>query len=129
LTKKSIDEVANDINSDNSDEAGYQLLSTIYINNKSKLEVYHKACGKSYFVNYKDWRDGNRCPYCRGTHKKTTQEFNEELERKHLPYICGKYNGALVKTGFVCNRCGRAFNTRPIDVLQGHGCNCYKKEK
>ena len=43
---------------------GYELLSTIYINNRHKLRCVCPNNHK-YNVNWRDWQIGGRCPICR----------------------------------------------------------------
>jgi len=112
-------------------EPGYKLLSKEYKNNKEKINIKHEVCGKDYFVRFSDWSaHGHRCPYCFGTHKKTVEEFNQELQQKNIDYECITYNGANTPSSFKCIKCETTFTMRPGDILHGHGCpNCYGTPK
>ena len=81
---------------------GYELLSTEYINNKTKLD-YICLKGHKHSITWNDFQSGARCPECCGnivTFKKVKQAFEKEgytlLSNKYvdnkaeLDYICPK---------------------------------------
>jgi DNA-directed RNA polymerase subunit RPC12/RpoP len=46
----------------------YKFLD-LYINKKTKLEVLHNKCGKTYFVTPDNFKRGRRCPHCSDARK------------------------------------------------------------
>ena len=55
-----IDEVKEIIES----EKEYKLLSNEYINNRTKLNIFHTKCGKEFKCAFDMFQRGDRCPYC-----------------------------------------------------------------
>jgi len=49
---------------------GYDLISPVYYNNKSKL-YYKCPNGHEHYITFNNWQTGYRCPYCNG--KKLTR--------------------------------------------------------
>ena len=50
-----------------------------YQNNKTKIGVRHNTCGNTFFMTPSMFLQGNRCPKCFGTPKKTTEQFKKEV--------------------------------------------------
>ena len=84
------------------EKEGYELLSTEYINNKTKLD-YICLKGHKHSITWNDFQSGARCPECCGnivTFEKVKQAFEKEgyilLSNKYvdnkaeLDYICPK---------------------------------------
>jgi hypothetical protein len=42
----------------------YSVINGTYIDNKTKIEVLHSICNKSYLVRPNDFQQGYRCPHC-----------------------------------------------------------------
>jgi Zn ribbon nucleic-acid-binding protein len=55
----------------------YELISSNYKNNKTKVEFLHKKCNQTYFSTPNAFINGNRCPKCKIS-------FNEEKIKKFL---------------------------------------------
>lgn len=109
----------------------YQLLSTEYKTRKEKLLWKHNKCGHIFamdadgFFNRK-----NRCPYCNGSHKLTTDEFKQKVfEASGLEYtVLEEYKGTHQAIKFKHNICNHEFLMRPNNFLiKGNRCpNCAK---
>jgi len=54
----------------------------------SKLEVFHKTCGKSFEITYSNFKIGRRCPHCAA---KTTESKAAQLLKKVLEHINIKF--------------------------------------
>lgn len=73
------------------DKTGEQLLSPVYINNKTKLDIKCKK-GHIYSMTFNDFKSGHRCKYCiQGTH--TYVEHKDYYELKLTGY---KRNGSIL---------------------------------
>lgn len=102
---------------------GYTLLSTVYVNNKTKLR-YRCPKGHEYSINWNNWNAGYRCYFCNGNMPDTLQVVRESFEREGyillndvyrnsrqcLFYICpegheGKTNWHHWKRGVRCKEC------------------------
>lgn len=114
------EDVKNIINS-NED---YELLTDEdgYVNSNTKIRIFHKKCMCEYITDFKTFNRGSRCSHCFGTHKKTVNEFNQEMQQKGIRYICKEYNGALSKSLMYDPECKKEFLMKPNDILCGHGC-------
>lgn len=42
----------------------FELLGE-YVNNRTKVEIEHKVCNKTFYMTPKDFLRGNRCPFCK----------------------------------------------------------------
>ena len=70
----------------------YTVLSN-YINTKTKIEIRHNLCNRSYLVTPKDFKkiNGNRCPYCKSSRGEL--RIKEILEKYNLFIVTGKQIG------------------------------------
>lgn len=69
---------------------GYKLLSTEYINNKSKL-LLQCPNGHKWKIKYNDFQQGHRCPYCNGNARCTYEEIKEYIEQFDYKLLSTKY--------------------------------------
>lgn len=84
------------------EENGYQLTSTEYKNNSTKLKM---ICDKGHeceisFANFKN--KGRRCSKCYGNKKLTYKEVKEEFEKEGYKLISEEYNNANEKLKVRC---------------------------
>ena len=49
-----------------------------YINSKEKIKVKCNKCGNVWFAAPSNLLNGNKCPKCYGTPKKTTEDYKKE---------------------------------------------------
>lgn len=50
-----------------------------YINTKTKIKMLHNSCNNEYEVEPASLLSGTRCPHCFGKHKKTQEQFEQEI--------------------------------------------------
>lgn len=102
----------------------YKLLEP-YVNSKTKIHVEHITCGTKYFVRPSDFIKGNRCPHCFGNHKKTTEQFKQEVyELVGDEYtVLGEYVNNTTHILMRHNECGHEFLVRPNKFLS-KGTRC-----
>lgn len=102
----------------------YTLLDT-YKGSREKVRLRHEVCGNIYLVKPNVFLQGNRCPYCYGTHKKTTEQFKKEVfEIVGNDYqVLGEYKNNKTKLKFRHLVCGNNFLMTPSNfLLKGQRC-------
>jgi very-short-patch-repair endonuclease len=122
LKKKTTDSFSKEIGDD------YELLSN-YINCKTKVKLRHKKCNNIYYVEPKSFSSGRRCPYCFGTHLKTTEKFKKEVYDlvKDEYIVISDYinNSSKIKFQHNSNNCNHyIFEMTPTHFLGGNRCPC-----
>lgn len=110
---------------------GYQLLSTVYVNSKTKLE-YICPNGHHWSISWTDWKSGYRCPICANNCKRLTIDFIQEAFRKKgYILLTTKYINNKQKLEYICPN-GHHGSIRWADFQQGYRCPIcvsYKKLK
>lgn len=95
-----------------------------YVNSATKLKAKHNKCGRVYRVAPNTFLSGHRCPYCKGTAKRSTAQF--KLEVKNLVgdeyRVLGEYQGVNTKIKMRHNICGNVFFPTPKHFLKGSRC-------
>ena len=99
---------------------GYKLLSTSYINTTTKL-YYICSNGHQHSVTWKDWKMGNRCPYCSNKIKKTIEEIRELFEKEDYELLTTEYVNAYSYLDYVCPE-GHRHRLRWYNWQNGHRC-------
>ena len=102
----------------------YDYSKSIYINNKSKLEIICPTHGSFFQLPSNHVKGRNGCPQCSATKQRTTEEFVEIATRTHnniydysyVQYI-NKYTHVLIQ----CVKHG-IFRQTPHNHLHGNGC-------
>lgn len=79
----------------------YTLLSSDYINNKSKLE-YICPNGHKHSITWNAWRSGKRCYYCYGNLKPTYGFVKESFEKCGYRLISDRYDNNRTKLEYIC---------------------------
>ena len=85
MRKKTQDEFVKDL-SKITDEI---IVMGDYINSKEKIKVKCKRCRNIWLAAPSNLLNGNKCPKCYGTPKKTNEQFVKELKEKNpdvIPY-------------------------------------------
>ncbi len=102
------------------EKEGYQLLSTIYVNNKTLLEY---ICPKGHYGNirFNGWINGNRCPICTGVKKKTIEFVRKEFEKEGYQLLSTVYINSRQKLEYICPK-GHRGNISWASWAQGHRC-------
>jgi len=92
----------------------YKFLEE-YRNFKIKLKVIHNRCGYEYEISPNYFLQGNRCPKCYGTPKKSNKEFTKEvydLVGKEYTFL-EKYVNTDTKLKIIHNKCGYEYEISP----------------
>lgn len=100
-----------------------------YINNRTKIMVYHKNCSSFKFVQPHHLLTGHGCKQC-GIFKfsqsriKSQTKFESEVYQLYNDEytVLGKYTGDKDKIEVRHNKCGKSWLTTPNPFLKGHGC-------
>ena len=88
-----------------------------------------KKCGYIWEVAPNTISRGHGCPKCKGNYKKTTEEYNSEIDHKHIIAI-EPYQGNKTPIKHKCLKCSHIWSTSPLSVLINNGCpNCYRKRR
>lgn len=103
---------------------GEYIFLEEYKNNSTKILCKHDLCGHEYKASPNQFLQGNRCPECSSSTKKTSEEFVKEIydlvddEYEFLE----KYKSA--RTSILCrhNSCGHEWMVIPSDFLRGTRC-------
>jgi len=98
---------------------GYKLLSNEYVNSHSKIQVMCNK-GHEYSVSFKQFKKGQRCPYCYGNNNKTQSEV-EKIIKKEGYIVLSEYKNAKEKIKLQCPK-GHIFKTRFNNFQQGQRC-------
>lgn len=99
---------------------GYKLLSSVYINNKSKL-AYICSAGHSHKITWSDWGGGYRCPYCNGRPIITIKAVRESMEKEGYTLLDDKYTNNKTKLLSKCPN-NHVFSIRWNDWIKGYRC-------
>ena len=83
------------------------------------IDIKHLKCGHVNHVKPVLFKRNPTCAWCKGNHKRTRQEFMEELKRKlNDEYsLIGDYVNTDTLTKFRHNKCGFIFTARPKSIL------------
>ena len=102
-------------------ELGLDLPIGDYIN--AKVKIYHKCKqGHVYKQTPSDHLQGQGCPKCKGSKKKTLKQYYDECKERELDLPIENYVNAKTKIKHVCSRCGNIYKQTPYNHLQGYGC-------
>ena len=96
----------------------YSVLGE-YVNNKTKILMKHNKCDNEYLVRPDMFLKSDRCPYCSGRMKKTTELFKKEVyELVGDEYsILGEYINSKTKILIKHNKCGNEYMVTPDNFL------------
>jgi len=108
----------------------YNYTHVVYINNKTKVEIYCNIHKCYFWQKPTNHLKGNQCPKCKGMKlslqkTKTKEDFIYNAMKIHgdsYSYndIC--YINRQTKIKIWCKKCGKHFTQTPNKHLQGHGC-------
>ena len=100
----------------------YSLVN--YVNNKTKVKIICREHG--VFEQFPtDHLKGYNCPKCKKSRKKTTEQFIEESKLIHgekYDYSLVDYINGKTKVKIICKKCGKVFEQKPENHLDGCGC-------
>ena len=83
------------------DDAGYILLTTVYINNRQKLNFICPN-GHRHSTTWKSWSKGKRCGRCKGNIEITYEEVKQSFESvDYIPEFI-EYKNSHTKLSYTC---------------------------
>jgi len=104
----------------------YQLLSTEYINNKTKLKFKCPENHK-FEMTYNNFKYGQRCPICIGNKKLTYEQVKSYIESFNYQLLSNEYIDNKTKLKLQCPE-GHIYKVRYRNFKHGNRCfQCYKK--
>lgn len=110
----------------------YSYDKTIYVNSQTPVVVTCEVHGDFESIPNNHVHHNSGCPKCCGRIKKTTEQFIEQVKRKHgkgkFTFDKTEYVNDSSKVVITCKRHGD-FTPVPSNVLQGSGCSKCSKEK
>lgn len=95
-----------------------------YVNDYTKLKVKHNQCENTYEVSPSSFLQGHGCPYCFGKHKKSNEQFQQEvydLVGNEYTFL-DKYINTDTKLRIKHNRCENIYEVKPSNFLFGYRC-------
>lgn len=108
----------------------YKVLGN-YINNHTKVEMYHSICNNTFLKLPKDALRGSGCPFCYGIKPAL---YNEQWVKENTPLPYHYINGFTTmseKCNFYCDNCKEIFQQSPRRLILDRifGCNCSPNKK
>ena len=109
----------------------YDYSEVKYINYKTKVKIWCKACNKYFYSTPNALLFGSGCRDCsykfRAIQKKLSlEEFIEKARAVHgnkYDYSLVEYKDAKKCVKIKCNKCGRIFEQTPNNHIRGQGCS------
>lgn len=91
-----------------------------YINSYTKIRILHTKCGNIIMKRPNDILNGYECDICNKYHKKTDEEFKEELRKIYGEefIVLEEYKGAHIPMYFQ-HDCSKVFQSKPYMILSG----------
>lgn len=95
-----------------------------YINYSTKIEMFHKDCGRYFSIRPADFLRRWRCSPCNIKKKKTTEEFRQEVEKlsNKTVVLMSEYINDRTKVEFQGLQCGHRWWTTPSHFIGGKRC-------
>jgi hypothetical protein len=110
------------------EKEGYRLLNERYINAHQKLE-YICPKGHKHSINWNNWQQGQRCPYCTGNGKPSIEFIRSKFKKEGYRLLTTKYINCKQKLSYICPK-GHKHNIRWNDWKTGYRClYCAGKDK
>lgn len=109
---------------------GEYTVEPPYINSKIKMHFKHLVCGREFDMKPNAFLNGSRCPMCGREHsaKLRTKSMDDFVSEVNKCYgggkyrVIGKYIDADTSIKVEHLECGNVYNSRPADLIRGHGC-------
>lgn len=90
-----------------------------YENNRTKVKVLHKPCGNLVELSPASLLTGCGCSICSNTYKRTTDQFQTELNKYTDKLIVeGNYTGRFDTVRVRHTVCGNSFDTTPKSLIK-----------
>jgi ribosomal protein S27E len=109
------------------EKEGYKLLSDVYKNNSSKLEVQCPE-GHKYSVGFNSFKNNIRCPYCYGNKKLTFEYVKEFIEKEGYKLLSTNYVDTRNKLEIQCPE-GHIYQITFSTFKSGHRCKICSTEQ
>lgn len=95
-----------------------------YKNNNTKIEIKHKNCGRTFLIKPADFKRRKRCSPCNINRKKTTSEFQEQINfLANSEYeLLGEYINDRTKILTKHKLCSHEWGMTPSHFIQGRRC-------
>ena len=108
----------------------FDLSEADYVKSTTKVKVICKIHGE-FWTTPSNILQGQSCPDCRkgeaskkfSMGKETFEARGKELFGDRYDYSLVEYVNAHVKVKLTCKKCGETFLQKPMDHLNGNGCN------
>ena len=101
----------------------YKLL-TKYNKSNIKVKIKHNICGYEYYVTPSHFLRGERCPKCYGKNRKTTCEWQNEMNSiSNNEYeVLEDYINNRTPILTLHKKCGNIWKISPSNFKKGHRC-------
>lgn len=111
--------------------AKYIQIKGTYVGRKTKILCKCKIDEHEWTTRPNDLLNGQGCPKCGGTMKKTHEQFIKELQQINQDIeVLGTYVNSQTKIKCRCKIDGYEWETKPNALLNEHGCpKCGEKQK
>lgn len=115
------------LHSDRTKYLEYDYSKAKYINNNTKFEIICPVHGSFWQLPgvHNDKKHPSGCPKCRGTHKRSLDEFVEDARKVHgnkYDYSEVKYVNNLTKVKIICPKHGIFYQDPVHHIAMGQGC-------
>ena len=94
--KKTIKEISKAFNKE-----GFTLLSKNYVDAQQKLD-YICPSGHYHSINWNNWQQGNRCPYCDGNARRNIEDIRKAFNVDGYELLTSDYKNSDQKLKFKC---------------------------
>jgi len=122
-TKFSYDEIKLYVNN-----AGDELISNLYINCRTKLQIKCGRCKKIYKIAFCGFINGNRCQSCgiKSTSDKSRLKikFVKDYIKRCKDKLMSGYINNYTNLDIQCNKCKKTYKMRFSDFQRGKRCIC-----
>ena len=110
---------------------GEYIPLTDYKSSREKVLFKHLKCNKEFEMKPNNFQQGQRCPYCYGKFKKTTEIFKKEVYNlvKDEYVVLGEYKTTMNKILMKHNKCNNEYYVTPNDFLSNKRCPYCKRSK
>ncbi|MGG3891982.1 DUF2726 domain-containing protein [Metabacillus fastidiosus] len=100
-------------------------VASEYKGDNEYILIIHNKCNHNYKVKPSNFIQGTRCPECRGTKKKTTEKFKQEVYDliKDEYTVLGDYQSNRTKIRIRHNICDYVYDVVPGNFLRGARCS------
>ena len=102
---------------------GGTLLTKVYINTDTKLDILCNKCNTIFHTPFKDILGGRWCQKCAGNIKYTIEFIRGEIEKRDGTLLSTEYIGSLSPLDILCNKCNKPFRLPYSKIQSGRWCH------